>query len=250
MTTEPIPLERLAANLDLDAREHVAIVGGGGKTTTMFALAEQLRGTAVVTATTKMGHDQHRGLPVLLSPTDAELTAALSRSRSVVAWKSIDGTKAVGVDPIDCDRWFTDVEGVDHVLVEADGARRRPFKAPGALEPVIPATATTVIIVAGADALGRVIGDQCHRPLRVAALAGCRPYERLTPDRAAKVLLHERGFLASVPPAARVAIVITKVDDNTSQAVSELCRAVIARLEPANAITLVAIAAPPVQRHL
>jgi probable selenium-dependent hydroxylase accessory protein YqeC len=187
---------------------------------------------------------------VLLSPTDAELTAALSRSRSVVAWKSIDGTKAVGVDPIDCDRWFTDVEGVDHVLVEADGARRRPFKAPGALEPVIPATATTVIIVAGADALGRVIGDQCHRPLRVAALAGCRPYERLTPERAAKVLLHERGFLASVPPAARVAIVITKVDDTTSQAVSELFTAVIAKLEPANATTtLVAIAATPAPPH-
>ena len=78
----------------------------------------------------------------------------------------------------------------------------------------------------------RVIGDQCHRPLRVAALAGCRPYERLTPDRAATVLLHERGFLASVPPASRLAVIITKVDDTTAQAVADL----VAALEPRRSV--------------
>lgn len=231
MTIDPIPLGQLATALDLGPREHIALVGGGGKTTTMYALAEQLPGTKVVTTTTKMGHDQHRGLPVLLAPSDAELTGALSATSgrsagpAVVAWLAIAGTKAVGVDPSTCDRWFTVVEGVDHVLIEADGARRRPFKTPGALEPVVPATTTMVIVIAGADALGRVIGDQCHRPLRVAALAGCRPYERLTPERAAVVLLHERGFVASVPPGARMAIVITKVDHTTAPAVTELVAA-------------------------
>ncbi len=244
MTVDPIPLDRLGSALGLGAREHVALVGGGGKTTTMFALADQLGGTRVVTTTTKMGHDQHRGRPLLLSPTDAELTEALSavggRSAGpvVVAWRSIDGTKAVGVDPATCDRWFERVEGIDHVLVEADGARRRPFKAPGALEPVVPDTATLVIVVVGADALGRVIGDQCHRPLRVAALAGCRPYERLTPARAAAVLRHERGFAASVPPAARMAVVITKVDGDTASAVTELVTAL-------DGITAIPIATAP-----
>lgn len=243
MTVDPIPLDELANALELGGREHVAVVGGGGKTTTMFALADQLSGTKVVTTTTKMGHDQHWGHPVLLAPTEAELTAAVAHGGAVVAWKSIDGTKAVGVDQATCDHWFTEVEGVDHVLVEADGARRRPFKAPGPLEPVIPASTTTTIVVVGADALGRVIGDQCHRPLRVAALAGCRPYERLTPDRAATVLLHERGFLASVPPAARLAIIITKVDDTTAQAVADLLAALEARRSATRDFALLTIAA-------
>jgi molybdenum cofactor cytidylyltransferase len=254
VTIDPIRLEHLADALTLGSHEHVAIVGGGGKTTTMFALADQLTGSKVVTTTTKMGHDQHRGLPVLLAPTGVEISAALDatpgsvRGPAVVVWKSIVGTKAVGVDPATCDRWFVDVPGVDHVLVEADGARRRPFKAPGALEPVIPSSTTSVIIVVGADALGRVIGDQCHRPLRVAALAGCRPYERLTPERAAKVLLHERGFLASIPQAARLAIVVTKVDATTGQAVTELIDAIEAGrrsvpLGPVAGLTTVTIAA-------
>ena len=257
MTVEPIRIERLASALGLGAREHVAIVGGGGKTTTMFALAGQLAGPTVVTTTTKMGHDQHRGLPVLLGPpTDDELTTALSNAGdprfgpSLVVWRSIVGTKAVGVGPADCDRWFTEVEGVDHVLVEADGARRRPFKAPGALEPVVPDSATALIVVVGADALGRVIGDQCHRPLRVAALAGCRPFERLTPERAAAVLLHERGFAASVPPKARFAIVVTKVDEAVAPAVAELVAAVEAGRSSSSSpgvagLTTIAVAATP-----
>ncbi|MGI9613048.1 MAG: selenium cofactor biosynthesis protein YqeC [Acidimicrobiales bacterium] len=242
MTVDPIPLEQLATALELGSRELVAIVGGGGKTTTMFALADQLSGTKVATTTTKMGHDQHWGNPVLLAPTDAELTAAVVHGGVVVAWKSIDGTKAVGVDQATCDHWFNEVEGIDHVLVEADGARRRPFKAPGPLEPVIPSSSTITIIVVGADALGRVIGDQCHRPLRVAALAGCGPYERLTPERAATVLLHERGFLASVPPAARLAIVITKVDDTTTQAVADLVAALETRRSVSRDFSLVTVA--------
>lgn len=223
MTGDAIPLDRLAAALGLGSHEHVAIVGGGGKTTTMYALAEQLRGDRVATTTTKMGHDQHRGLPLLLAPTDDEVReAAAAASTPIVAWQRVEGTKAVGVDPATCDRWFG---LVDHVVIEADGSRRRPFKAPGPMEPVVPTTVTTYLVVMGADALGRVIGDQCHRPLRVAALADCRPYERLTPARAATVLLHERGFLAAKPAAARMAILITKVDDEVAVAVDGLLTA-------------------------
>lgn len=222
MTLDPIALDELSARLGLGSHELVSIVGGGGKTTTMYALAKQLSGRRIATTTTKMGHDQTCGYPLLLSPSDDELTAAFDESGTtspIVAWKSTEGTKAVGVGPEDCDRWF---DLVDHVVVEADGARRRPFKAPGPMEPVVPSRTTMLVSVIGSDALGRVIGDQCHRPMRVAALAGCQPFERLTPDRAATVLLHERGFLASRPPSARMAIVITKVDDVVAADVAEL----------------------------
>jgi len=226
VTRSAIELGCLAEALGLGAHEHVAIVGGGGKTTTLHALAQQLNGSKVVTTTTKMGHDQNRGLPVMLSPTDQEIAALTRRQGSdgtaAMVWKATVGTKAIGADPEDCDRWFGIV---DHVLVEADGARRRPFKAPGPFEPVVPASTTMLLSIIGSDALGRVIGDQCHRPLRVAALAGCRPYERLTPERAAAVLLHERGAAASRPGSARMAIIITKVDETVSDDVDSLVAA-------------------------
>jgi probable selenium-dependent hydroxylase accessory protein YqeC len=47
----------------------------------------------------------------------------------------------------------------DVVIVEADGARKLPFKAPADNEPVLPLGATTVIAVGGVDALGTPIAE-------------------------------------------------------------------------------------------
>jgi len=236
---EPRPLTDLAEALGVhDGRHYVAFVGGGGKTTLAFTLAEQLPGGTVVTSTTKMGADQHHGLPVLLAPTDDELRSAVAGS-TVVVWDRVEGTKAFGVDRERCDRWF----GIaDHVVVEADGSRQRPFKAPGVDEPVVPAGVTLVVSVIGADALGKVIVDSCHRPMRVAALADCRPSERLTPDRAAAVLLHDRGARREVPPGARLAVVVNAVDDRSRDRAGELV-ARIADREPE--IDVVTIARAP-----
>ena len=212
----PISLDGLAASLDLGRSEHVAIVGGGGKTTLLHALAQQLSGRRLVTTTTKMGHDQDRGLPVLIRPSDAEISAI---DRTVMVWSGTRGQTAVGVEPADCDRWFG---LVDHVLVEADGSRRRPFKAPAHYEPVIGSTATTVASVIGADALGWPIERRCHRPELVAALAGCGIADDLTPERAAIVLRHEKAVRASVPSDAHLVVVVTKVDEYARPEVDEL----------------------------
>ena len=221
---EARPLNSLATDLGLGTHEHVAIVGGGGKTTVMHLLGRQLGGTRVLTCTTKMGHDQTGGLPTLLAPGDEELTSAAADG-PVVAWRAIDGQKAIGVDPETCDGWF---DLVDHVIIEADGSRRRPFKAPAEYEPVVPMTTTLMVSVIGADALGRVIADQCHRPMRVAALADCTPYERLSPEAAATVILHERGARKELPAGARFAVVISKVDHKSAGFVDELHEALLA----------------------
>jgi probable selenium-dependent hydroxylase accessory protein YqeC len=212
------PLSQLAISLGLGDHEHIAIVGGGGKTTILHALARQLSGAVAVTCTTKMGHDQHRGLPVLIAPT-TQAVARASGQGLVMIWKRVEGQKAVGVDPHDCDAWFG---AIDHVVIEADGSRRKPFKAHAGYEPVVPVSATLMLSVIGADALGRVIADQCHRPLRVAALAGCSAYERLTPAAAAIVLLHERGARKELPAGADFAVAISKVDDASAPFVEEL----------------------------
>lgn len=232
----------MIADLALGSHEHVALVGGGGKTTLLHALGDRLTGTVVLTSTTKMAADEHAGRPVLLAPAAAEVVDAAERE-TVMVWQSVVGDKAVGVAPQRCDEWF---ELVDHVIVEADGSRGRPFKAPATHEPVIPDTITVMISVIGADALGRVIGDQCHRPLRVAALAGCRPYERLTPAGAARVLLHERGARKSMPAGARMVVAITKTQDANRSLVDELVR----ELHEHSPETTVVLVEPPASQHL
>jgi molybdenum cofactor cytidylyltransferase len=214
----PIPLTGIAEAFEIGARSHIALVGGGGKSTLLHAIGSQVNGSVVLTCTTKMGTDQNLGRPVLVAPTDDELVEAAAH-QPVMVWSGVDGQKAIGVDPAKCDGWFGQV---DHVIIEADGSRRRPFKAPAEYEPIVPATATLVISVIGADALGRVIADQCHRPLRVAALVGCRPDVRLEPWMAATVMLHERGAAKAVPPGAELAIAVNKVDAANTASVGQL----------------------------
>ena len=99
------------------------------------------------------------------------------------------------------------------MIVEADGSRQLPFTAPNPFEPVVPSRTTLLVACVGASALGRVIADRCHRPMRVAALAGCSPSQRLTPERLAAVLVSDRGARKGCPDRARYAVVVSQVSD-------------------------------------
>ncbi|MCP3987548.1 MAG: putative selenium-dependent hydroxylase accessory protein YqeC [Actinomycetia bacterium] len=222
-----LPVDALGPALDLGPHEHVAVVGGGGKTTLAHALVRYLSANpsgrrCVLTTTTKMGCDQDSGLPVLIAPDDVTIAAI---DRPTVVWGAIDEPVALGVDPNTCDRWFGHL---DHLVVEADGARRRPFKAPADHEPVVGSTATLAVSVIGVDALGVVIDDGCHRPHLVAELGGCRTHDVLTPQRAARVLLAPKGNRRAVPPEARFVVVVTKVSPDREDIAQELAAAVAA----------------------
>ena len=206
--------------LGLKPRSVVALVGGGGKTTLLFALARALPGRVLLTTTTRMGRDRTEGLPTLIDPSALELANAFEHHRAVLAWRSCDDRKALGFPVEAVDAWFESA-AADFIVVEADGARRRPFTAPAPWEPPIPAASTEVIACIGADALGYVIADRLHRPLRVAAAAGCAPYERLTPARAAAALTSPVGMMKNVPDEARFVVAVTKADPGDAQ-VSQL----------------------------
>lgn len=218
---EPIALNELVARCGFGRGELISLVGGGGKTTTLFALGRQLPGTTVLTTTTKMGSDRTEGLPLLLSPSDDQLATAVVDHPTLV-WSDATGHRATGVSAADCDRWFGDIGAIDNVVVEADGSRRKPFKAPAEHEPVIPAASTTVIACIGAGAIGRPIAESCHRPELVAALAGCTVHDLLTPSRAAMVLTSANGSRKGVPPTARFVIAVCGVEPSQADAAAEV----------------------------
>ncbi len=230
-----IPSSHLASALRLTRRELISLVGGGGKSTLLFQLARHIAGSTIVTTTTKMGEFQTGGLRIIQGPYFDGLQQR-SRNEPVFVRQAVRDRKSLGIQPSLCDEWFTDTSLCDTIVVEADGARHRPFKAPANFEPVFPSQTTLVLAVIGADALGRVIADQCHRPLRVAAVAGCSPYERLTPQRAATVLTAPDGSTKGCPGHARKVVVITKVpheneDPLTAGLVAELEGELAGRIE-------------------
>ena len=202
--------------LGLGRRSLVALVGGGGKTTLLFALGRNLPARTLLTTTTRMGCDRTGGFPCLIGPSDDELVSALDHDDAVLVWRTTDERKALGFAPTEVDRWFAN-GAADHIVVEADGARRRPFTAPAPWEPPIPSASTHVVACIGVDALGYVIADRVHRPLRVAAAAGCSPYERLTPARAAAALTSPVGMTKNVPESARFTVAVAGADPDDPQ---------------------------------
>ena len=216
---EPLEVHKAVENLGIKEGEIVALVGGGGKSTLLKALGELHGKGTILTTTTKMGSDQTGEATLLVSPSEKELVRALGGTPPVLIWDRVEGEKAFGVDPSLPKSWLPEAT---RIIVEADGARRHPAKAPAPYEPVLPLGATTVIAVIGADAIDRVIEDQCHRPLRVAAVVNCSPYERLTPQRAAVLLLDPNGSKKGLENGMRYVIAITKVSTKNQNIVERL----------------------------
>ncbi len=211
-----------------------ALVGGGGKTTTMFALARECLGqgkTVLVTTTTHLAdHRLDRPLPydsLMLRPDLAPgklsgacvaagafpglgLKAGLVLLVSGEDEDSRDGRKRLaGIDP----RAITAMKsGFDFVFVEADGSRGLPLKVPGLGEPVLPPGAGTVLGLIGLDCLGsRVLAGAVHRPEGFEAL-GLDLGRVLGPEELAIVAGHPLGLFKDVPPGARKLVLLNKAD--------------------------------------
>ena len=87
-----------------------------------------------------------------------------------------------------------------------------PVKAPDAHEPVIPDETGLLVPVVGIDALSGPIREVAHRPERVSTITGLAPEETLTPEALAALLTSSQGGLKGAPQAARVAVLINKVE--------------------------------------
>lgn len=225
---------RLDPDQQLTRPPRLALVGSGGKTTALFRLASELAGSgrwpgALVTATTHLGshqlaladrqrlisHSQQMedfarecaelgGLPagvtLLTGPAQGERVAGLSGELLDAAWALAEKYAAP-------------------LLVEADGSRRLPLKAPADHEPPIPAWVDQVVVAAGLSGLGAPLSEATvFRPERFADLSGLAPGDPVTPQALAQVLLHPQGGLKNIPTGARRVALLNQADRPNQQA--------------------------------
>jgi molybdenum cofactor cytidylyltransferase len=197
-------------------REGVAFVGAGGKTTAMFQLARELPPPVIVSATTHLGvwqiplADRH-----IIAATPAPLEAiehGLSGVILVTGEIKEDRTKPLDDKVISWLREFCGVHSLP-LLVEADGSRKKPLKAPGRHEPPIPEFTRIVVVVAGLGALGKPLGEEnVHRPEIFARLSGLEPGEMITSVALNRVLTHPEGGLKNIPGNARRVVLLNQAD--------------------------------------
>jgi probable selenium-dependent hydroxylase accessory protein YqeC len=207
--------------LALGPREHIALVGGGGKTTLMFALADELRRSGervVASTTTKVWHKEARHYERVLlveegSGWDKKKAEALSGQGLVfLGQRILDSGKVEGISASLADEIFSDSE-VQHLIVEADGSAGHPLKAPAAHEPVLPNSVTMVVALMGLEAVGAPLEEaMVFRVEEVRMITGLKTGDVLTPGKVAKLFLHPAGLFKGAPESARKVVFLNKGD--------------------------------------
>ncbi len=193
----------------------VSIVGSGGKVTLMYRFAHealQLGYTVVTTASTHIhppNARQSNGLVVAAETpgwlSDLPDTLASRRHVTIVRERprpdKLRGLDADGLDQL------RSACPTDLMLIKADGARTRAFKAPGNHEPAVPSWATHCVIVAGLQSVGLPLNEKhVHRIERVMALTVLQPDEPITPEAIGRVVSHPDAYIRSIPHDTRISV--------------------------------------------
>lgn len=234
----------------------ISIVGGGGKTHTAFYLAQlfKAQGKRVcVTTTTKMflpveeEVDQIVDIASLMQ--DAELKpdktvpqkipSVTFLYKKVVNSKPGAQTKLSGSSADELD-WVRQRADFDVYIVEADGARNKPLKAPAGHEPCIPDCTSLTIAVTGAEALlTPAAPENIHRWTLFAELTGCQPNQKIDSEIMATLLSSPNGLFQYTPQKARRLWVINKMDRAESKsAIEELAAELLQRVPALDAVWL------------
>ena len=144
--------------------------------------------------------------------------------------------KLRGIDP---DLLEVLAPAFDYLLVEADGSRRLPVKAPGPAEPVMPPCADLVLGCVGLDCLGTPIAaDTVHRHELFADLVGAQTGEAITAAHLVALAIAKAGLFKAAPPSARRLVALNKADLLSASSLDSVLDAF--ESSPSNGIDLVA----------
>lgn len=230
----------LLSYLDLHPGMLCSVIGAGGKTSTVMALARGLQRReqpVMITTTTKIWPPSH--LLLLLGDTvDDIFSSQFSQSDPTIVVGNrlgpdgkLYGLAAETVDAL---------AACDHrrvILCEADGAAGRPLKAHGPCEPVIPLTSSLVLVVAGLDGLSRRLDETVvHRLEPFTRITGLKAGDLIGPPHVAAVV---QAAAEHAPGGSDVVYILNKADTSARLLAAEQVyrRLAISQAEAAMLVT-------------
>ncbi len=208
---------QLREALMLEGQGVVSLVGAGGKTTLMYKLAHEIakKGEPVLTTTTtKIVAPVEDQSSCLILSDSAETLVSKAKDLlhkhnlhiTAAADQQQEEEKLIGLPPDTIDAIY-ETKLFRWIIVEADGAARKPLKAPAEHEPVIPETTSRVVGIVGLSGVGKPLTDKwIHRPERFEEIAGLAAGATVTEAAVGDIFIHEKGIFKGTPThALRVA---------------------------------------------
>jgi len=210
----------LSGNASLTSPEHrlITVIGAGGKTSLIswLGMRKQPQERRIITTTTKILplpdvctilQDDGPNFP-------GRVNKALEKHATIVVARRLDPAsgKLIGLSTYAI-AMLDELGLAQRILVEGDGAARKPLKAPASHEPVVPHTSNLCIGVMGLDAVNSLLRpENVHRPEHFPAVTGLEYGERITPAHMVRLALSPAGLFKSCPPHSHRAVFLNKSD--------------------------------------
>lgn len=215
---------KLSKAMRLSKTPCLALVGAGGKTTALFQIARELAPPVLVTTTTHLSLDQIKLADfhiILDTPEDlSKLSVKIPDGVVLLTGREWEQDRMSGVS----DQVLEHIHALTKsrsmpLLIEADGSRQLPLKAPAEHEPAIPSFVDCVAVVAGLSGLGNpLLPEFVHHPERFEILSGLATGDEITTGALANVMLHPLGGLKNIPLGAQRIALLNQADTPALQA--------------------------------
>lgn len=222
-TNDKLKRSRLTEFLEIKKHDVISFAGAGGKTSTIFALARELKHTTdykiLITTTTKMFLEKE----AVTVEDEWFIKEQMLKKRLVTAGKDLG--RKMGCFSADFLQKIISLS--DIALIEADGAQRRPFKMPRLYEPVYLPNTTKIVYLAGMTALDKAI-EVLSRSDILADFLHKQPDEKLTEEDMLKVLQNEKGAKKDIQ-GKEFYVILNQADDDKILQSAEKIAAVLSR---------------------
>lgn len=200
----------------------LALVGAGGKTSLLFRLASEFNPPVILSASTHLSKTQviPRGLTkfdrhhIINKFEDLQSVEPQLKQGTHLLTGPFEGDRARGLD-MRCLSWLDHFTSVNQIpfLMEADGSRTRPIKAPADHEPAIPNFVRQVAVVVGLSGLGKPLESEwVHRPEIFADLSGGDSGRPISMETIRRYLVHPMGGLKNIPLDTRRICILNQAD--------------------------------------
>lgn len=217
-----------AFNITKNKKEIISFVGGGGKTTTMFKLAHQLKKEGyrvLVTTTTAIFFPQEDYFDRLFCEDKMILDdlKEIEDGEIYLMGREINKEgKLLGVSF----QWLEEIVAAaifDVILIEADGSKGRPIKAPAPHEPMVFPLSTINIGVIGLDAINTSINEgTLHRYQEFCSITGGRAGELISPKMVKSLVIDDAGIFKNTPSNCKKILLLNKSDVSCEEVVLKI----------------------------
>jgi len=195
----------------------ISFVGAGGKSTALFELSRQYSTPVFVTSTTHLAKSQaqlaDRHIIITNQQIDRQLLDSFQTGVILFTADLNNQGKWVGLQDDQVYRLgeYTQKNNLP-LLIEADGSRQLPLKAPAENEPAIPAISTHVVVLAGLSGLAKPLNEEyVHRSEIFSRITNRKMNDFVTLEDLEKELLHPQGGLKNIPSGARKTVILNQM---------------------------------------